>query len=527
MKVHAGARARGYALRIIAVTELRQRLRRTATLVTLLVVMALSWIMISDPAGGSTLLAVNHARVLYTSSALALGTAGQTGMLFGLAGFYLLRGRAAQDLRSGVAGVIGASVDGGVLFVLGRWLGGVIYVSALLAASMITVILAHAVRGDGPIELLVYLPTYLLVFAPLVLFTASCATLFDNWAPLMGKRGDVLYFVVWMAQLALLPQLMSGHAAPSAWLFDFTGLSGVLMALSTQLDITHLSLGIADFDAAKAPLTLAPFPWTAQMAGMRLGTAALALLPLLPAIALFHRFSPDRVKPGRARSRRSPLALINGWLRPLSGLCQPAFALAARLPGPAGQMLADATLTLAAAPAAIAVLLAAQVAALVVGGQALAPLLLGCVVFWGVMISELATRDHAAHLAAMSAAVPGGATRRYWRQLGAACLLGLMFTGVAGVRVALRQPALALALVVGLFALSALASVLGRCSGSARGFLVVLLCWLYVCVNAVRVPFVDAVGTNGAANAASIAAWACAGLAAALAGHWFNRRESR
>jgi hypothetical protein len=41
--------------------------------------------------------------VLYTSSALALGSASMASLLFGLAGFYLLRGRMAEDLRSGLA----------------------------------------------------------------------------------------------------------------------------------------------------------------------------------------------------------------------------------------------------------------------------------------------------------------------------------------------------------------------------------------------------------------------------------------
>ncbi len=516
-----------YALQTVAMTELRLRLRRTATLVTVLAVMALSWIMISDPAGGSTLIAVHGARVLYTSTALALGTAGQTVLLFGLAGFYLLRGRAAQDLRSGVGGVIGASVDGGALFVLGRWLGGVLYLCALLAASLATVILAHAVRGEGPIEPLVYACSYLLVFAPAIVFSASCATLFDNFAPLMGKAGDLLFFIVWMAQLSVLPQLTSGHPSPVLWVLDFSGLSGVIMALSSQLDVATLSLGIADFDPAKAPLVLAGFPWTLQMAGMRAGSALLALLPLLPAVALFHRYSPDRVKPGRARSRRSPLALLNGYLRPLSRLCRPLFSLAANVPGVAGQVLADAALTLAASPAAIAVLLAVQVSALSVGARALAPLLLGSVVFWGILVSDLATRDNDANCAAFGAAVPGGAASRYWRQLAAALLLGLMFTGVAGVRVALLHPQLAVALAAGLFALSALASFLGRSSGSARTFMVLLLAWLYVCINVVKLPWVDAIGSNGVATSLSIAAWACAGAAAALAGHMVERSVAR
>lgn len=511
-------------LRVVALTELRLRLRRTATLVTVLVVMALSWIMIADPAGGSTLLAIHGARVRYTSAALALGTAGQTVLLFGLAGFYLLRGRAAQDLRSGIAGVIAASIDGGARFVLGRWLGGVLYLFALLAASLATVVLAHAVRGEGPIEPLVYVLSYLLVFTPAILFAASCATLCDNLSILMGKGGDLLFFIVWIAQLSVLPQLTSGHASPLILLADFSGLSGVIMALSTQLDVTSLSLGIADFDAAKAPLTLSGLPWTMQIGAMRACTALLSVLPLLPALWFFHRYSPDRVKPGRARSRRSPLALLNGYLSPLSRLCRPLFKLAANTPGVAGQVLADAALTLAASPAAIAVLLAVQAAALLVAPAALAPLLLGSVVFWGILVSDLSTRDQDAGCAAMTAAVPGGASRRYWRQLAAAFLLGLMFTVVAGVRVALLHPQLALAWMSGLFALSALASFLGRSSGSARIFMVLLLSWLYVCINVVHAPPVDAIGTNGVATGLSIAAWTCAGLIAALAGGLYKRR---
>jgi hypothetical protein len=42
------------ALRTLALLEARLRLRRLSTLVTLLAVVALSWLMISDPAGGYT-----------------------------------------------------------------------------------------------------------------------------------------------------------------------------------------------------------------------------------------------------------------------------------------------------------------------------------------------------------------------------------------------------------------------------------------------------------------------------------------
>lgn len=514
-----------FVVRTLALAEARLRLRRPATLATLLAVVALSWLMISDPAGGQTLIAVHGARVLYTSSALALGSAAMAGLLFGLAGFYLLRGRVAEDLRSGIAGVIGASPAGNVSLVLGRWCGGVLYLLGLAGAFMATVLVCHAVRGEGSLQPLVYLQTYVLVLAPLALFTASCATLCDSWAPLMGKAGDLLYFLVWVGQVGLLAGTSEGQA-PAAVPVDFIGISAVMAALAAHVDVHDMMLGIADFDRAAAPLMLPASLWTGQLAAMRCATALLALLPLAPAVLLFHRFSPDRVRRTRAHARRSPLALLDGWLRPLGRLAQPLFALGARLPGSAGQAVADVALTLAAAPSAVALLLAAQVAALALDARLLPALVLACVACWGILAGDLSTRDDEAGCAALGAAVPGGAVRRYWCQLAASVLLGLMFTAVAALRMALATPLRAAAIVAGLCALAALAGLLGRASGSARTFLALFLLGLYLGLQVAK-PFADVVGFHGVATAASVLGWLAVGIAAAFTGHAWNGRHQR
>jgi hypothetical protein len=514
------------AIRTLALLEARVRLRRLSTLVTLLAVVALSWMMISDPADGMTLIAVSGARVLYTSAALALGSAALATLVLALAGFYLLRGRVAEDLRSGAGAVIGASRSGGAPFVLARWCGGVLYLTALTGAFMATVLLCHAVRGDGPIEPLVYLQTYALVLGPMILFTAGCATLFDAWAPLMGKKGDVLYFFVWVGQMALLPAVAEG-LRPAAIPADFTGTSAVIAALAAHVDVKEgLMLGIANFDRHKAALTLPTWVWTASIAGARCLAALLALVPLLLALPLFHRFSPDRVKPGKGRARRSPLAVVDGWLRPLARVVDPLFGLAARMPGIAGQALADVALTLAAAPSAIALLLLVQLPALLLDVPALAPFTLVCVAYWGILVSDLSTRDGDAALAGMGAAVPGGAARRYWRQFLASLVLGLMFTGVAMLHLAVADPLRACALVSGVFALAALASLSGRTSGTSPTFLALFLFGLYVSVNVSRGAWADIVGFHGNATLASSLAWAGLGALAVLGGHLWNRRAA-
>jgi hypothetical protein len=153
----------GHILRTLALNEVRLRMRRLSTVVALLAVVAISWAMIDDPASGSALIVVGSARVLYTSSALALGSAALASMLFALGGFYLVRGRIAEDIRSGAGSVIGATPVGNALFLAGRWLGAAAYLGLLMIAFMGTMMVCHALRGDGPIQPLVYLASFSLM----------------------------------------------------------------------------------------------------------------------------------------------------------------------------------------------------------------------------------------------------------------------------------------------------------------------------------------------------------------------------
>lgn len=513
-----------FILRALAKNEVRLRMRRTSTMVALLAVVAASWAMIADPASGDALLVFNKARVLYTSSALALGSATLGALLFGLGGFYLVRGRMSEDLRSGIGGVIGATPVGSALFLAGRWLGACAYLGALVGAFMLTMMVLHAVRGDGPLEPLVYLQTYLLLMVPMVMFAASCAILFDSWAPLMGKGGDLLFFLLWIAQLVLMTQ--GGNSeAPAVMVFDFSGLAVAVAAVNGFVSDADFSIGSSPFDAALAPVLLPPLLWTARMMALRAASSVLALAPLLPALWLFHRYSPDRVKPGRARLRRTPLALLNAMLRPLAVLANPLLALAARVPGLAGQVLADIALTFIIAPSALLMAVLCVGAAVLAPVQALPAVLMAAVLFWGILVSDISTRDYAAVTEDLSGAAPGGVTLRYLRQYAASVLLGLMFMGPVALRWAVVQPVRALALVVGVASLSALASLFGRCGRTARLFLSLFLFGFYVALNATGAPRIDAVGFNGVANAHSIGLYALAGVLALAGGYLFNARS--
>lgn len=515
-------------LKALVLTEVRLRMRRASTVVALLAVVALCWLMIPDPASGMALMVSGQTRVRYTSAALALGSAVLGAFAFGLGGFYLVRGRMSEDVRSGAGSVIGATPVGNALFLAGRWLGGLAYLGALVLAYLLTVLALHALRGEGPIELLVYLHTYCLMLLPMMFLAVSCAVLFDSVAALMGKGGDVLFFFLWMVQLGLLVQTGEGGGAlpPAAAVFDFSGLSMGIWAIKGAVDSANFSIGSSSFDASLAPLVLPAALWPAEALWLRAASCLVALLPMLPAVLLFHRFSPDKVKLARARQRRSPLALLNSLLRPLTVLVRPLFMLGAHLPGLAGQVVGDVALTLAIAPSALLALLATAVAALVADAGVLPGAMGAAVAFWGILVSDVSTRDFAAGTEDMTGAVGGGATVRYLRQTLATAFLGLLFCAPVALRWAVDQPLRALAALAGVAALSALASLFGRCSRSARLFVALFLFGLYVSGNVRHVPMLDAVGFNGVANGQSLLSYAMIGAAAMVLGYLYNRRAA-
>ncbi|XLZ69972.1 hypothetical protein ABT364_26130 [Massilia sp. SR12] len=512
-----------HALRVIALNEMRLRMRRVSTLVVLLAAVGLCWLAIADPADGVTMMVIDHKRVLYTSQALAFGSAHIAGMLVGLAGFYLLRGRTAQDLESGMGAVIAATGAGNGLLSAGRWLGGVAYLLLVVLAYLYSTLALHALRGEGPLQLLVYLQTYALMLLPLVGYCAACAVLFDNLGPLVGKRGDVLFFILWCLQFGVLVGVMENPGTIWPMLFDFSGLSVALTTLREHYATTNFTLGRNAFDKALAPIVMPELMWGWRGLGLRGASMALSMLVLLPAALFFHRYSPDRVRQRSARRNRL-LALADRALRPVGWMLRPLPALAMRVPGFAGEVLAEVALVLAMAPAAALALTGIGMAALFSEGSALAGVMMGGVACWGVLVCGIAPRDWQNGADAMTAVLPGGALRRFLRQWAASLVLAAPL-GVVALRWAALEPARALAAVAGVAALASVAALLGGVTRGARLFLALFLFTWYVAINSPKMAALDLVGFNGAATVASAAAWGLAGVLAWLAALAASRRQ--
>jgi hypothetical protein len=514
-------------VKVMVMTEVKLRMRRLSTLVVTLAVIALSWSMVPAPESNMALISINDARVLLTSSALAFGTVSLAAIVFGLGSFYLARGRASEDVRSGTGSVIAASQIGNGVFIFSRWLGGVTYILALVAILLSTTMVLHAIRGHGPIEVSVYLQVYGLLLVPMVFFGVSFAILFDSIPWLMGKLGDVLFFVIWMFQLALMAAFQGSKAAYSPLLLiDFSGLATSFMTLQ-GIAGSNISVGMSEFNKALPAVLLPQFVWPIQIILMRFGACILAMLPLLPAMMLFHRYSPDRVKVSTAAKRRSPLTLLNSWLRPLSRMVKPLFVLAAKMPGISGQVLADIALTLVTSPLTIVLLFASVVAAFTVDSTALPVLMIIVVVYWGILISDISTRDYAATAEDITDTVRGGKTQRFLRQWLATNVLGFLFMGAIAFRWSAEDPKRALAVISGIVFLSTLASAFGRFSRTPRTFIALFLFAIYIALNGKDLAIMDLVGFNGSADFGSMAMQMMVAGVALVAGYLYNRQQLR
>lgn len=490
------------AVKMSVITELRRRSRRWTSLAAILGMMVLSWNMIADPSSGSSLIVVQNARVAYTSSTLALGSATLLGFVMGLLGFYLMRGATRDDLRNGVAQVIAASPVSNSAFLIGRWLGGVVYMLTLLTASMLVIMILHAIRGEGPIQPGVYLSTYAFMLIPMVFYAVSMAILFDSVPFLMGKLGDVAYFILWVMQVSLMAKLGSDiHATMSSYfVLDFNGLSSVIVCMQPFLESDHFAIGGGDFDAAVPPVFLPDYLWPASLIGMRLVSALIALLPLILAFVFFHRFSFDRIKPSKMLERRKLIDLLHAWARPLSRQLHAVYGWSARQGNFFSQVVAELCLSLNSAPLMILILPALLLLQAAIPLESLNQVLLGAMALWGVVMSDMSVRHRQAGIQSLVWSLRFGAQGAVLRSFAASVMLGVLMSAVVMLRMAWSTPILALNLLSGLLFLSAIASLLGTATGTGRSFLVAYLVYLYIATQAPNIPALDILGFNGVAS---------------------------
>src|SRR5882762_8540455 len=141
-------------------TDLHFRFRRTTALVTLLVVAAAVYLIVPDLGSGRTLMQIEGRRVLYNSAAVALGTGMFCSLFLSLAGYYLVSNSFRRDILARTGFIIAATPVSSTGYILGKFIGSGIYLTAIMLACMTSAMVMFFIRGEGRLEPFTFLFTY-------------------------------------------------------------------------------------------------------------------------------------------------------------------------------------------------------------------------------------------------------------------------------------------------------------------------------------------------------------------------------
>ena len=498
-------------------TDLKLRLRRPATLWLVVGLSGMAYLLIPDPAGGTALMVVNGARALYTSQVIATTTAALAGFLLTFVGFYLISNALRRDLLARTGGIIAATPVSSTRYLVGKWLGGAAYLGMVGLFYLLNVMAMHLLRGEGPLQPLVYLATYIVILGPAIVVVAALAVCFECVPLLSGRLGDVGYFFLWTVLLALGA---IGAQAGGRQLFDILGVGFVLSQVQAATGAQNLSMGMTPFDPHLAPWILAPISPTAGMLATRAATALLAVPVLLVARLSFHRFDPAKVRSGGQASGGSLVRRLAMLLKPVTQVVSAAgFRVVSAAPDRLRAVLAETVMSLSESPLVVVAWLAVVAATVVGSGVTVRhtlPLVISALL--ALALADLSTRDRAAGTLPMLFGMPGVKPGYARIKLGGALVLALLFFLPPALRVSIASPAIGLSFLVGAVFVAALATALGFLTRTPKTFMGIFLLFVYLVLNGAQVPGLDFAGWNGVATTSTrigylVAAALLAGIA--------------
>ena len=458
------------------------RFRRASTLVVFLLLSAFAYVWIPDPATGWTLIQINGHRAIYNSGAVGMGTA-SLGMIFvGLFGFYVISNAIRRDVVSRCGLVVAATPMRSGEYLLGKFVGNVVFLSTFLAGYMLTSMAMLIVRGEAPIEPLVFLQQYFLLCPAAVVFVSVAAVLFESIRFLSGKLGDVLYFFFWMAAIGLVVSDAASKGGISwARYFDFTGFGFMIDQMMRTLHTTSVAIGAAPFDPHKATIVFPGLTLTRAWVAPRLVSTFAPLLFLPLAALCFHRFDPGRTKQIAGKSRRNWLGRIQNLFKPLSrrlvvlllGRIRPRQSLGAAIWN-------DAVMTFALHPLVLGAFLGITIASCFAPLAGLLPIVFALL---ALVVADVATRDVRANTLTSLRALPHLREKFVWWKLGSTLLVSVAFCAAPIVRTASLGALPLAALVVGVVFVASLATSLGVLTTNSKAFIVLFLSFWYLVVN--------------------------------------------
>jgi hypothetical protein len=277
-----------YTIYHLARADFFERIRRSSFLVTLLVVVAVTYFYL--PALDAPLypyLNLGGYRPVYNSAWIGVATALLMTEFFPLFGFYLVKNTIERDRRTGVGEIIATTPISKAAYLTGKWLSNLaVFIAILLVTALAALVLQLIRAEDLRLDPLAILTPLFLINLPVMSVMAALAVLFESLAPLRGGFGNLVYYIVY--GLLCVFDLQGQQAAwPSVYQTCARYFEHCNPA--RQIDIDGFPL------TTLPTFTFAGVTWTPETILLRLGWILFALGLTWAASRVFHRFDPARM----------------------------------------------------------------------------------------------------------------------------------------------------------------------------------------------------------------------------------------
>jgi hypothetical protein len=224
-----------------------------------------------------------------------------------LAGFYMVKNTVARDRETGVGQVLAATRVSTRAYLLAKWLSNFAVLSTIVLILAVAAVVLHFVQADAVrLDLVALLSPLVLLALPAMAVIAAFAVVFETVPALSGGAGNVAYFFVCNAALAVP---LVAHATWADW----CGISYVETSLVAAVHAVAPGAvaGIAfSMGPAKDVTDLTVLNWTGIEWTPMAVLARLVWIPISAVVALgtavwFDRF--DSMSAGAvSRKRRRP-----------------------------------------------------------------------------------------------------------------------------------------------------------------------------------------------------------------------------
>jgi len=269
---------------------------------------------------GYVTLAVDGRRGMMGSAWVGTMTALALALVLPLFGFYLVKNAVAHDRASGVGEILAAAPLGRLEYLAGKALANLAILAALAALPAVAALVLQLLAGeDRRLDLAALLAPFLWLTLPALALAAALAVLFEAVSWLSGAFGNVLYFALWSAGLAL--GIQTGIPA-----LDVSGVGIVRTSLLARLfgpagagHASSFTLQIGPRREVAGTFRWDGLAWSGGLAVRIVSLLAAALAILLLAALAFDRFDPARAR----RTSRKRRAEADGAPRPARRLHLP------------------------------------------------------------------------------------------------------------------------------------------------------------------------------------------------------------